>query len=161
MKIAKYFSYLLSVLVYANAAHGWEYHSNQDVMDDSDRSYVVADFDRDVISSSGDPFAIAFKCEADGLNFLISHSYLIGNSDDDIRVEMRFDNSPAKTYWWPLQSSNKLTYAEMSAVPTILSSAKVGTKVAVRIIDPGDGEAMTSIFSLVGISDALTKLSCA
>lgn len=151
---------LVGALCLANSAVAWEYHERKDAIDDSDRSHI-APRNSDILSSNGDTFLIGFKCEFDGLNFMVSHKYLIGDSDDDIRVYLRFDRGEAQSYWWPLNVGNKITYADMSDVPGIVSAVKKSDRLTVRIVDPADGETMTSVFSLAGVTNSISKLSCA
>jgi len=148
-------------MVLSTQVHAWEYNQNKDIMTDQDRSYVAAE-PSDIIDSSGKFFIVAFKCEADGLNFLVGHSsYMGGDKDDDILVQIRFDEAPMTEHWWSLSLSHKITYADMQDVPRIVRLAKSGNKLAVRITDPLDGESATSVFSLQGVSKQMAKLPCA
>ncbi|MBC6408250.1 MAG: hypothetical protein GDA40_09140 [Rhodobacteraceae bacterium] len=129
-------------------------------MTDQDRSFISIE-PSDIIDSSGKSFIVAFKCEANGLNFVVAHSYMGGDKDDDILVQIRFDEAPMTRHWWSLTSSHEVTLADMQDVPGIVRLAKSGNKLAVRITDPLDGESATSVFSLQGLSTQMAKLPCA
>ena len=148
---------ILFSLTILQQASSWTYTKNVDIMTDQDRSLVQPDIS-DVVDFDG--FMPAFKCFSDGLNFIVSHSYMGGDSNDEIRVHLRFDNEPMETYRWSLGTGSEVTFADMRDVPHVASKFRASNRVVMRLVDPLDGETLTTIFKLDGFSAELEKMSC-
>ena len=98
LKATTLFAYCL--LSSTQALHAQvSFEENKDDFTGDDRSYVL------MMPSSGDTFGVAWRCEFDGLNIVIAHSYLSGDSDDDIVVLYKFDDEPpSQKKWYGLSS---------------------------------------------------------
>lgn len=132
--------------------------TNRDPMTDEDRSFA---FVMPLPGGSSGLESLAWKCEADGLNILVSTKYLAGDSDNEIRVQVRFPPSPAETpTYWGEAAKNQLWWMPMRAVPSFTQKAIENSEVIVRVVDPLDGETLTASFRLRGLRDALRSLPC-
>jgi hypothetical protein len=152
----KWFIIVLTVMSSSSVfAQNWEYHRDYDDFDDTDRSMVIPfGSNRDNTAA-----AIGFKCFSDGINLLVVHGYMIGDSDDEVRVRYRVDkNEPYGPAYWSLQPSSKSSFAPMRVVPELISEMKAGTKLVIQVTDPGDGDVKKGVFSLVGFSSEIQKL---
>ena len=109
----------------------------------------------------GELLLIRVSCQADGLNIMLSHSYMAGDSDDEIRVQMRVDQNEAygPTYWG-VGSENKRSWMPMRDVPDMIAQMKAGRRLVIRAIDPFDGDSLNQAVSLFGFSASVEKLSC-
>ena len=87
---------------------------------------------------------------------------MIGDSDDEVLVRYRIDQSPAQgpTYWG-LFSTNKAIYMPMGEVAAFTKAAKAGKKFVIRVTDPADSDTEEHEFSLNGLTRALGRLPCA
>lgn len=123
----------------------------------------ITDDDRSWMASHGEDtdVGLGLKCLEDGLNVLLMHKYLIGDSDDEIRVVYRFDNdTPVPEHYWMLATGKTLSFSPMGRIPWFIERAKTANRIAIRVVDPGDGEVLTDIVSLDGFSEALANLPC-
>lgn len=133
------------------------YENKKDGFTGEDRSYVFIQ----PSSVTGDTFLIAWRCEYDGLNVVLAHNFLAGDSDDEVVVLYKFDEGdPSGNNYYDLSGSNKLTYFDMSDVPAFTQKALNSQKLMVRLIDPSDQETATGTFFLKGLSQNLPKLPC-
>lgn len=130
-----------------------------DEFDGRDTSFVYTESKTD---SSRDA-ALIWRCLADGLNILYRwDKYLGGDSDNEVRVRYRIDGSePVGPQYWGLMQSRKSGHAPMNLVQTLSAEAKAGKELLIEVVDPLDGERLTDRFSLIGLSEALKRLSCA
>jgi len=138
------------------------YVSSMDPFDDEDRS-VIATLELGADSDLADTAYLAWQCMSDGLNVVYAfNKYFGGDSDERVRVRYRIDSQdPTDFESWGLMQDNDAAWIPMEWVSEFTRLARGGTRVAFRVIDPLDGETLTHEFSLVGLSDALTRLSCA
>jgi hypothetical protein len=114
-----------------------------------------------VPNSQSAEFSLGWKCFYDGLNTLLSHSYLGGNNDDEVVVLTKFDDEqPSAENFYDLAADHEITYFDMADVPKFVDSAISADRVSIRLIDPLDGETMTESFGLKGLDVELRKLSC-
>ena len=104
--------------------------------------------------------ALAVKCEFDGLNFQLTHSYMLGDSDEEVSVLLRIDNNEVYgPEYWSLQA-NTISWMPLQHVKNIVEEMKSGDRMAIRITDLGDGEQLAEDVSLDGFSSSIEKLSC-
>lgn len=113
---------------------------------------------------TNDDLTLMVFCSEDGPQVGLSHKYLGGDRDDDIRFTYRFDDSPAVG---PrdsrLSSSNRSSFpflSDMRRATEFINTAKTSTQVALRVTDPLDGEIVTSIVQLDGFAEALERIDC-
>lgn len=134
------------------------YVADKDEMDDSNRSYVYT-VSLNITPTRG--ASVGWKCFSDGLNvILLLGKYYGGDSDDQIRVQYRFDTDPASDVEnWSLLTGKKAAYMPMDEVSTFTERAKHAAKVVIRTTDPLDGESHTDEFSLRGATEALARLT--
>lgn len=133
------------------------YFEAEDALTDGDRSYIFT-----LGENTSDDLSLAWKCYEDGLNVVLTVSYMVGDADDEVQVRYRFDqDSPSDVMWWELSNTNKLVYAPMDFVPFFTAQAKMANRVVLRVIDPADGETKQDVFSLSGLRTALQRLPCA
>ncbi|UCG85051.1 MAG: hypothetical protein JSW71_14045 [Gemmatimonadota bacterium] len=138
------------------------YVASVDPFDDEDRSAVATvelDADPDLVDTA----YLAWQCMSDGLNVVYAFNrYFGGDSDDRVRVRYRIDSQPPSDFEsWSLMQDNDAAWIPMEWVSGSTQRAQTGTKVVFRVTDPLDGETLTHEFSLIGLSEALTRLSCA
>ncbi|WP_157956837.1 hypothetical protein [Salinicola aestuarinus] len=135
----------------------FSYFENHDDFDDSDRSAVSTPTE-----SSDRDASLSWECMSDGLNVIYTHgTYYGGDDDDDILVRYRIDEQEASDQmYWRLLVGNEASYIRMNRVDQFTEEAKAGSEIRLEAIDPLDGERLIDTFSLVGLSDALGKLSC-
>jgi hypothetical protein len=128
-----------------------------DALDDTHRSSVLTIALETSVTRSA---AMGWKCMADGLNVIIVFdTYFGGDSDDDIFVRYRIDQSPASsTQYWRLLQGNESAYMPMKQVSSFTAAAKQGRKLVVRVTDPLDGETYEDEFSLNGLAAALSVI---
>lgn len=150
----------LSICAFSSDVHaGWQYIQDADPFTDADRSAIVAG--AELLGNQNTHLSIALKCLEDGLNFLLGHKYLGGDSDNEIRVEMRVDkNQSYGPKYWKLAMGNELSWMPMADVPRMVGEMRSGTRLHIRVVDPVDGEVLTQAVSLRGFSAAAAKLSC-
>lgn len=146
---------LTSVDVHAE----WVFEEHADDFSDEERSYARPDSVDLGKSASG--LLVAVKCEEDGLNFLLLHSYVAGGDADQVVVELRVDkNPPYGPRSWSLQGDHKHSYMPMAEVPDMIGQMTFGSKLAIRISDPSDGEVTTQSVLLGGFHHAVSQLGC-
>lgn len=137
---------------------GWEYKDKLDAIDGTDRSHVLTSTD---MYEGRDGLIIGVKCETDGLNIMLSHKYMTGDSDGAIRVQMRVDqNEPYGPEHWSLASNNKASWMPMKDVPGMIDQLRSGEKLVMRVTDPSNGDTLGQTVRLAGISAEIDKLSC-
>lgn len=138
--------------------HGsFVYVENKDDFDGTDRSFIYTPSE----SSSRDA-ALSWRCMSDGLNviYILGH-YFGGDEDEDIQVRYRFDDQePSAQQYWELLQGNEAAYIRMNRVSQFTEAAKRASVARFEAIDPLDGERLTDVFSLNGMSVALEKLPC-
>ena len=145
--------------VTASAFAGWEYHEQLDAFEDTDRSTVTASVD--LYENFDVELVIGASCQYDGLNIMLSHKYLGGDSDDQVRVQLRVDkNESYGPAYWDLGSNSRISWMPMRDVPNMIAQMKAGYRLLIRVVDPLDGETLTQAVSLVGFSAAVESLSC-
>lgn len=155
---------LLTLLLVAvpSSAHGqqvgqFRVRIARDVIDDGNRSHITTPA---LPESSYDDMGFGAKCMADGLNIIVLFGkYLGGNANDEVEVRVRFDNEPAgSVVEWPLLQGQESAYLPMSRVRTFVERARTSNRIAIRVVDPLDGETLTAVFSLSGFSEALRRI---
>lgn len=101
------------------------------------------------------------ECLNDELALILDWSdYLIGNSDNEVKVEFRIDSrDPDPGRHWTL-SYGFQGRMPIDLWPNFRRQANSGRTVFFRITDPQDGEGLSHRFSLVGFGRALKRLSC-
>jgi hypothetical protein len=151
-----YFFYILAMSPIALA--NWEYEEKIDLFNDEDRSALAPT--ADLYGDSEVALSMVVKCEYDGLNILVGHSYMAGDSDDEILVELRVDGNDAYgPKYWSLQG-NEASWMPISDVRDFVEQMKNGGRLAIRVTDPFDQESNVQIIGLVGFSKAIEMLSC-
>lgn len=116
-----------------------------------------------VLTATSNPrHSLEFWCYADDLNFGYTWgTYFGGDQNDKVLVDWRIDeNEPVERSYWSL-TRNEAAWMPMDEVLRFVREARVGTVVTFRVQDPPDGETQTDQFSLRGLSEALSHLSCA
>jgi hypothetical protein len=157
-RIARAFVGTCFLALSTGAVAGWEYHKDSDPFSDVDRSIVLA---TDKSYKSQDDLGIGFKCMEDGLNLLLIHKFLGGDSDDEVRVQMRVDKKePYGPKYWKLFPGGKATWMPLGEVQRMVNEMREGTRLQIRIVDPLDGETLNQSVSLWGFSAAIEKLPC-
>lgn len=135
----------------------WMYAEQKDPFNDNDRSYIHAD----LMYETDEELYIQARCDFDGLNIALGHRYLAGDSDDEVRVQMRVDqNEPHGPRYWSLNPDNESSWMPMRDVPNMIAQMKLGTRLVIRVVDPHDGDTLDQSVSLAGFSAAVEKLSC-
>lgn len=128
----------------------FSFSSDKDAFTDKNRSYII---------SNTEDLALGAKCFHDGLNVIIAVGYQAGDDDDDVQVMYRFDTEdPVGPFYAPLSQSNKLIYLPMRRVPNFTRKMRSSEKVAVRVIDPYDGEITQEVVSLDGATAGLSAI---
>ena len=129
---------------------------NADSMSDADRSFIVTEA---LSSSGGRSAAFAWRCMSDGLNVSYAYGkYLMGSNG--IRVQYRFGEAPpASSQRWDMATEKRAAFMPIGEVANFTNEARSVAKVTLRVTDR-DGEALTDVFSLQGLSEALRSLSC-
>ena len=138
--------------------HGsFTFVENKDHFDDSDQSFIFT-----ASESSTRGAALLWKCMSDGLNVVYMHgTYFGGDSDNDILVRYRIDeNEESDREYWRLLQGKEASYIRMSRVSQFTEEAKNGTEARFEAVDPLDGERLTDVFSLAGLTEALEQLDC-
>ncbi len=126
-----------------------------DPIDDTNRSYISAkqpDDDSDA--------AITWMCMEDGLNVVLEiGKYFGGDDDDEIHVITRVDqDANSGIVGWPLLQGNTAAFMPMDRVQAFTDRAKRARQIAVRAIDPLDGETLTFVFPVLELERALERL---
>ena|SRR5690554_4964219 len=154
------------VLAVACAAHAQDpvdgdfiYSAQSDPFTDEDRSFIFTPS-----TDSGDrTSALSWRCMDDGLNVIYLHGkYLGGDSDDEVLVRYRIDSHDAygPSYWGMMQG-HEGTWMPMNEIAAFTRQARSGESVIFEVVDPLDGERLRDNFSLRGLAQGLSRLSCA
>lgn len=160
---------LLSVMMAATPAlaqiqrYGDFYYSEaSDAFSDESRSGVFT-----MPMGSNSEGVLIWKCMEDGLNVLYGFGkYLGGDSDNEVLVRFRIDKrAPVERRYWKLTSGSddvngRYAFMPLEDVARFTSAALSGTKVAIEVVDPLDGEVLRHEFSLRGLTLALQRLEC-
>ena len=135
----------------------WVYVQSTDPFEDHDTSSVSPDL---ASYSSDNELAISVRCEFDGLNILLTHSYMNGDSDEEVLAVLRIDKNEAygPTYW-DLQG-NTQSWMPLRNVRKVVEEMKQGDRILIRLIDPSDDEQLFEDVSLDGFDSAVEKLAC-
>ncbi|MDG2374916.1 MAG: invasion associated locus B family protein [Woeseiaceae bacterium] len=149
----------LMAVTAASVANGeWEYTDKQDPFEDSDRSLISP---ATGMYENDEELVIIATCQFDGLNIRLGHSFMVGDSDEEVRVQMRVDENEAYgPEYWSLTSDSEGSWMPMRDVPRMIAQMRTGTRLIFRVVDPADGETLNQAVSLFGFSEALKKLSC-
>lgn len=141
---------LLPTLAFSQAT----FHDDKDEFTGEDNSSVY-------IVATGKEIGLGWKCFSDGLNIILAHDYLGGDSDDDVIVRTKFDeDAPSERNYYSLSKNNRVTYFDIYDVGGFTKGAIEAEEVMLRITDPLDSEMVTGTFITRGLEDALRKLSC-
>lgn len=136
--------------------------ASADPFEDDDRS-MVATIEIGADEYVDDNAFLAWRCLSDGLNVIYGfNSYMGGDDDDRVLVRYRIDSREATDFEsWSMMQGNDAAWIPMHWVSQFTAQAMAGSKVVFRVTDPLDGETLTHEFSLAGLGQALTRLSCA
>lgn len=136
--------------------------TSADPFDDDDRS-MIATIELDADEYLEDNAFLAWRCLSDGLNVIYAfNSYMGGDEEDRVLVRYRIDRQePSDFESWSLMQGNDAAWIPMQWVSLFTEQAMGASKVVFRVTDPLDGETLTHEFSLAGLGQALSRLSCA
>jgi len=96
----------------------------------------------------------------DGLNVSYVYGKYLTGSNDQIEVQYRFGEAPAASpQRWDMATGKHAAFIPMGEVAKFTKDAQSVARVTLRVTDR-DGEALTDVFSLQGLSAALRSLSC-
>jgi hypothetical protein len=129
----------------------WMYIPSTDILTDANRSGVIT------ANASG---ALTVVFLENGLHVLYHWGkWFAGDIDNDVIIQYRIDRSPPSVqHYWRMSADNKTAAMPLINVPGFLREVQMGNKIIIRVIDPYDGETITSEFSLYGLSAALNRL---
>jgi hypothetical protein len=134
------------------------YNQHVDEFTGEDNSSVLIFEDKQEENMS---LAIGWKCLRDGLNVILLHDYLAGDSDDEVAVQTKFDDKPPSGIkFYALASNNEVTFFDMGDVETFTNAAMDAAQFMIRVTDPHDNEQLTAAFRPEGLDDELPKLLC-
>lgn len=127
-----------------------------------DFNNVIRDYAYTPTKSSGRIAALSWGCNGNILDVTYMHGeYLSGNSDKNIFVRYRFDrNGPSSREYWQLVRERKASHIRMRQAFQLTEEAKGRTEARFEAVDPADGERLTDVFSLKGLSRVLDRLPC-
>jgi len=137
------------------------YVISADPFDDHDRS-MIATIELGADEYLDDNAFLAWRCLSDGLNVIYAfNSYMGGDDEDRVLVRYRIDGQEATDFEsWSLMQGNDAAWIPMQWVSQFTDQAVGASKVVFRVTDPLDGETLTHEFSLAGLGQALSRLSC-
>ena len=139
------------------AKANWEFVQRSDPFEDHDTSFVYPD---DASYSSANELTISVRCEVDGLNLLLSHSYMVGDSDGETLAVLRVDKNDAIGPFYFTLQGNIQSWMPLRHVNDAVNQMKRGESIVVRITDPSDDEQLFEDVSLIGFADAVERLTC-
>jgi hypothetical protein len=139
------------------AKANWEFIQRSDPFEDHDTSFVYPD---DASYSSDNELTISVRCEVDGLNLLLSHSYMVGDSDGETLAVLRVDKHDAIGPIYFTLQGNSQSWMPLRHVNDAVNQMKRGESIVVRITDPSDDEQLFEDVSLTGFADAVERLTC-
>ena len=139
------------------AKANWEFIQRSDPFEDHDTSFVYPD---DASYSSANELTISVRCEVDGLNLLLSHSYMVGDSDGETLAVLRVDKNDAIGPIYFTLQGNSQSWMPLRHVKDAVNQMKRGESIVVRITDPSDDEQLFEDVSLTGFADAVERLTC-
>ena len=139
------------------AKANWEFIQRSDPFEDHDTSFVYPD---DASYSSANELTISVRCEVDGLNLLLSHSYMVGDSDGETLAVLRVDKNDAIGPIYFTLQGNSQSWMPLRHVNDAVNQMKRGESIVVRITDPSDDEQLFEDVSLTGFADAVERLTC-
>lgn len=149
---------LMAVTTTSVAYGEWEYTDKKDPFEDTDRSLITAAAG---MYENDEELIISASCQFDGLNIQLVHSFLVGDSDEEVKVQMRVDDNEAYgPEYWSLASDSESSWMPMRDVPGMITQMRAGNRLIFRVVDPADGETLDQAVSLFGFSEALERLSC-
>jgi hypothetical protein len=153
---------LLGIGGRAEAQTGWQLNQNRDSMTGSSSPFISVFALSDEKNTRG---ILALSCpRLDGVatpTLMIGlGSYMGGDSDGDVAVLIRFDQTPAlSSQWWALARGNAIAM-RVAGVDDLIERMRRGSVMRIRVTDPLDGERRTWAFSLRGFTNALNQLPC-
>ena len=147
----------LLILGSSFAKANWEFTQRSDPFEDHDTSFVYPD---DASYSSDNELTISVRCEVDGLNLLLSHSYMVGDSDGETLAVLRVDKNDAIGPIYFTLQGNSQSWMPLRHVNDAVNQMKRGESIVVRITDPSDDEQLFEDVSLTGFADAVERLTC-
>ena len=139
------------------AKGNWEFNQRSDPFEDHDTSFVYPD---DASYSSDNELTISVRCEVDGLNLLLSHSYMIGDSDSETLAVLRVDKNDAIGPLYFTLQGNSMSWMPLNYVKDIVDQMREGKRIVIRITDPSDDEQLFEDVALTGFADAVEQLTC-
>ena len=137
---------------FVESVGAFDYYENLDPFTDSDNSFIGT-FD------STDEEILYFRCVEGELESFVTSGYL--GSDGTAPVEFRFDKkTPSDTHRWNLSTDGTAVFVPYNSMTTWVEEAKTSSTLVIRMTDY-DYSTETYSFDLSGLSEALTRLSCA
>ena len=104
---------------------------------------------------------MSWGCVADELNVTLTLSQFFGGDDNlDIYVRHRFDLEAPGREDWRLLTGNEAARIPMDRVDSFTEAALSAQTVILEALDPLDGDTTRFEFSLRGLGEALTRLTC-
>lgn len=125
---------------------------SRDPMTDASRAFAVT-------RGENQKLALAWKCEADGVNVLALWDTYAGQGDI-ITVQYRFTAAAAVTGYWEMSFSHKSAYMPKSQVTRFTALAISAPSFELRVTDHS-GETIADTITLDGLATALEGLPCA
>tara|TARA_B110000977_G_C10898953_1_gene424461 strand:+ start:278 stop:766 length:489 start_codon:yes stop_codon:yes gene_type:complete len=103
---------------------------------------------------------LGWKCFDDGLNVLLLHKYLGGDTDGDVVIRYKFDSEPASDRnWYALSGNHEVTFFDMGDVAYFTNKALASQQIMIRLTDPVDDEILQSTFNPSDLEPALQRLT--
>lgn len=143
---------LVALTVLPVFAQRWEYVERKDPITDANRSRV------EVINNEG--HALSFMHMEDGINVvLLWGKYFGGDRLDRVQVTYRIDSQVAVgPRNWHLMTSKRAAWMPMNEIAGFRQALSRGQTITIRIVDPLDGETITTAFPLAGFNNVVRRL---
>ncbi len=156
----KYIIILCSLIFCRFTYAEWIYYEDTDPFDDTVTS-IVAGTSSDLKNIDRSPLVVIFGCADDKFMLVFKHSYMRGDSDDEVAVKIRVDKNENYSGYFELHPGSKDSGMQVTReLRNIIEQMKAGKKGLFRVTDPADGEELTQSISLDGFSSAISKLPC-
>lgn len=126
----------------------------------------ITDADRSVLVTAGTQLRgdrvalLGWRCLAGGLTVSWMFGKYLGGADGLITVQHRFDRArAAPPRQWVLTTNHEGVSLSAKRVPAFTRAAASASALALQVTDH-DGEQLTDVFRLDGLSDGLAMLPC-